>query len=101
MKETSTNLSSTPSIDKLRWIMKSLRDPENGCPWDLKQDFASITRHTIEEAYEVVDAIEQKDYSALEKELGDLLFQVIFYSQLGKSAHILVLTVLLLRYAKN
>lgn len=84
MKDTSTKLTSTPSIDKLRWIMKSLRDPESGCPWDLKQDFASITRHTIEEAYEVVDAIEQKDYSALEKELGDLLFQVIFYSQLGE-----------------
>lgn len=64
--------------------MAQLRDPETGCPWDLKQDFASITAHTIEEAYEVVDAIEQNDFSELNKELGDLLFQVIFYSQLGQ-----------------
>ena len=73
-----------PSMDKLRWIMEVLRDPETGCPWDLKQDFNSIVPHTLEEAYEVVDAIEQGDFSELEKELGDLLFQVVFYSQLGK-----------------
>lgn len=72
------------SIDKLRWIMAKLRDPETGCPWDMKQDFSSITAHTLEEAYEVVDAIEQQDFVELEKELGDLLFQVIFYSQLGQ-----------------
>jgi ATP diphosphatase len=72
------------SIEKLRWIMSKLRDPETGCPWDIKQDFASITAHTIEEAYEVVDAIEQNDFVELNKELGDLLFQVIFYSQLGQ-----------------
>ena len=72
------------SIDKLRWIMAKLRDPETGCPWDKKQDFSSITAHTLEEAYEVVDAIEQRDFVELEKELGDLLFQVIFYSQLGQ-----------------
>jgi ATP diphosphatase len=77
-------LDSKASIDKLRWIMAKLRDPETGCPWDKKQDFASITAHTIEEAYEVVDAIEQQDFVELEKELGDLLFQVIFYSQLGQ-----------------
>jgi len=77
-------LNSNASIDKLRWIMKRLRDPETGCPWDAKQDFASITAHTLEEAYEVVDAIEQQDFVELEKELGDLLFQVIFYSQLGQ-----------------
>lgn len=76
-------LSAPPSMDKLRWIMSCLRDPETGCPWDLKQDFLSITPHTIEEAYEVVDAIEQGDFKELEKELGDLLFQVVFYSQLG------------------
>ena len=64
--------------------MAELRDPETGCPWDIKQDFASIVPHTIEEAYEVADAIEQQDFSELEKELGDLLFQVIFYSQLGQ-----------------
>lgn len=72
------------SIAKLRWIMSQLRDPETGCPWDLKQDFSSITSHTLEEAYEVVDTIEQGDFNELEKELGDLLFQVIFYSQLGE-----------------
>ena len=64
--------------------MAQLRDPENGCPWDIKQTFASIVPYTIEEAYEVADAIERNDFSELEKELGDLLFQVIFYSQLGK-----------------
>jgi ATP diphosphatase len=77
-------LNEQASIEKLRWIMTQLRDPKTGCPWDIKQDFASITSHTLEEAYEVVDAIEQRDFVELEKELGDLLFQVIFYSQLGK-----------------
>jgi len=77
-------LNEQASIEKLRWIMACLRDPETGCPWDMKQDFASITAHTLEEAYEVVDAIEQGDFVELEKELGDLLFQVIFYSQLGQ-----------------
>ena len=77
-------LNEQASINKLRWIMSELRDPETGCPWDIKQDFASITSHTLEEAYEVVDAIEQGDFVELEKELGDLLFQVIFYSRLGE-----------------
>jgi len=79
-----TMLDEQASIDKLRWIMEELRDPETGCPWDIKQDFASIVPHTLEEAYEVADAIEQQDFTELEKELGDLLFQVIFYSQLGQ-----------------
>ncbi|MBU2869604.1 nucleoside triphosphate pyrophosphohydrolase [Colwellia sp. E2M01] len=77
-------LNEQASVEKLRWIMAQLRDPGTGCPWDLKQDFTTITSHTIEEAYEVVDAIEQGDFAELEKELGDLLFQVIFYSQLGQ-----------------
>lgn len=77
-------IDASPSIEKLRWIMSQLRDPETGCPWDIKQTFASIVPHTIEEAYEVADAIEQEDFRELEKELGDLLFQVIFYSQLGQ-----------------
>lgn len=77
-------LNDKASIDKLRWIMACLRDPTSGCPWDLKQTFSSIVSHTLEEAYEVVDAIEQQDYVELKKELGDLLFQVIFYSQLGE-----------------
>ncbi len=76
-------LDDKPSIEKLRWIMTQLRDPITGCPWDLKQTFASIVPHTLEEAYEVADAIEQGDLVELEKELGDLLFQVIFYAQLG------------------
>lgn len=71
-------------MEKLRWIMEQLRDPTSGCPWDIKQDFASIVPYTLEEAYEVADAIEQSDFTELEKELGDLLFQVVFYSQLGK-----------------
>ncbi|MGB1197690.1 MAG: nucleoside triphosphate pyrophosphohydrolase [Thalassotalea sp.] len=82
------NIESTASIEKLRWIMAQLRDPETGCPWDLKQTFETVVPHTIEEAYEVAEAVaqavEQQDFSELEKELGDLLFQVIFYSQLGQ-----------------
>lgn len=80
-------LTEQASMNKLRWIMTELRAPETGCPWDIKQDFSSIVPHTIEEAYEVadavMDAVEHQDFSELEKELGDLLFQVIFYSQLG------------------
>ena len=64
--------------------MERLRDPERGCPWDRQQSFGSIVPHTLEEAYEVADAIEQEDWGALPEELGDLLFQVVFYAQLGK-----------------
>ncbi|MFY0702125.1 MAG: nucleoside triphosphate pyrophosphohydrolase, partial [Bermanella sp.] len=71
-------------LDDLLFLMSRLRDPETGCPWDIKQTFASILPHTLEEAYEVADAIEKQDYAHLKEELGDLLFQVIFYSQLGK-----------------
>ncbi|MBD1555353.1 nucleoside triphosphate pyrophosphohydrolase [Vibrio sp. S9_S30] len=71
-------------IEQLKQIMVQLRDPEVGCPWDLKQDFDSIVPHTIEETYEVVDAIHKRDWINLKEELGDLLFQVIFYSQLAK-----------------
>lgn len=71
-------------IEQLEQIMAKLRDPEGGCPWDLKQNFETIVPHTIEETYEVVDAIHNKDWSNLQEELGDLLFQVIFYSQLAK-----------------
>ncbi len=72
------------ALDDLLALMARLRDPQHGCPWDLKQNFESIVPHTLEEAYEVADAIAQKDWSHVEDELGDLLFQVIFYSQLGK-----------------
>ena len=74
------------NIEKLLEIMESLRDRESGCPWDLEQDFSTIAPHTIEEAYEVADAIEREDWSDLRGELGDLLFQVVFYTQLGKEA---------------
>ncbi len=64
--------------------MRKLRDPDNGCPWDLEQDFSTIAPYTIEEAYEVADAIEREDWDELRHELGDLLFQVVFYAQMGK-----------------
>ena len=63
--------------------MSQLRDPNKGCPWDLKQDFTTIVPYTLEEAFEVAEAIENHDFQELEKELGDLLFQVVFYAQLG------------------
>jgi len=71
------------AIERLLAIMARLRDPQGGCPWDREQDFASIAPHTIEEAYEVADAIERSDLAALRDELGDLLFQVAFHSQLA------------------
>ncbi len=71
-------------IDELLHIMARLRDPHKGCPWDLKQDWRSIVPYTIEEAYEVADAIEQGDFTELKSELGDLLFQVVFYARLGE-----------------
>jgi nucleoside triphosphate diphosphatase len=70
-------------IDRLLAIMSRLRDPQSGCPWDLKQTFQTIAPYTIEEAYEVADAIERSDMSDLRDELGDLLFQVVFHSQLA------------------
>jgi MazG family protein len=72
------------NIEKLLEVMESLRDPDHGCPWDLEQDFSTIAPHTIEEAYEVADAIERQDWADLRGELGDLLFQVVFYTQLGR-----------------
>ncbi|WP_287030909.1 nucleoside triphosphate pyrophosphohydrolase [Pseudomonas sp. UBA6310] len=71
-------------LDDLLHLMARLRDPQHGCPWDLKQDYASIVPHTIEEAYEVADAIERGDFAHLPGELGDLLFQVVYYSQLAR-----------------
>jgi len=72
------------TVEDLLFLMSQLRDPENGCPWDRKQTFNSIVPYTLEEVYEVVDAIEKEDYPHLKEELGDLLFQVIFYAQMGK-----------------
>ncbi|MCF6322910.1 MAG: nucleoside triphosphate pyrophosphohydrolase [Gammaproteobacteria bacterium] len=71
-------------IKKLLEVMSQLRDPEAGCPWDLAQDYRSIAPCTIEEAYEVVDAIERGEMDDLCDELGDLLFQVVFYAQIAK-----------------
>ncbi|MFW1678661.1 nucleoside triphosphate pyrophosphohydrolase [Pontibacter sp. JAM-7] len=73
-------------LKQLQTLMARLRDPETGCPWDLKQDFASIVPHTLEEAYEVADAIDKQDWRHVQDELGDLLFQVIFYARLGEEA---------------
>ncbi len=70
-------------IDRLIDIMARLRDPDGGCPWDLEQDFASIAPYTIEEAYEVADAIARGDREDLRDELGDLLLQVVYHAQLA------------------
>lgn len=71
-------------LNDLLHLMDRLRDPQHGCPWDLEQDYASIVPHTLEEAYEVADAIERGDFQHLPGELGDLLFQVVYYSQMAK-----------------
>jgi ATP diphosphatase len=80
------NMTDTLSLTRLAAIMSRLRDPGNGCPWDLAQDFETIAPYTIEEAYEVVEAISERDWPELKKELGDLLFQVVFHSQMAREA---------------
>ncbi len=72
------------TLQDLLHLMARLRDPQYGCPWDVKQNYASIVPHTLEEAYEVADAIERGDFDDLKGELGDLLFQVVYYSQLAR-----------------
>src|SRR5437588_9743131 len=76
----------TRPIDDLIAIMARLRDPERGCPWDKEQNFATIGPYTIEEAYEVADAIERTDMGALKEELGDLLLQVVFHARMAEEA---------------
>jgi ATP diphosphatase len=76
------------SINDLLQAMQRLRDPVTGCPWDLEQDFKSIVPSTLEECYELAQAIEQEDYEHVAEELGDVLFQVIFYAQLGKEQNL-------------
>jgi len=76
----------TRDLDALRRVMADLRTPETGCPWDLEQDFASIAPYTVEEAYEVADAIERGDMDDLKGELGDLLLQVVYHSQMAEEA---------------
>lgn len=75
-----------PPIERLRAIMARLRDPQHGCEWDLAQDFATIAPYTIEEAYEVADAIERGDMAELKAELGDLLLQVVFHARMAEEA---------------
>jgi len=75
-----------PEIARLLSIMAQLRHPETGCPWDIKQTFATVAPSTIEEAYEVVDAIERNDLDELREELGDLLFQVVFHARIAEEA---------------
>ncbi len=74
------------NIDRLLEIMARLRDPERGCPWDVQQSFATIAPYTIEEAYEVADAIARADMAALRDELGDLLLQVVFHARMAEEA---------------
>lgn len=74
----------TSPVDRLRAIMRALRDPQTGCPWDIEQDFATIAPYTIEEAYEVADAIEREAWPDLKDELGDLLLQTVFHAQIAQ-----------------
>lgn len=83
-RNSSMKQSPNSAMESLLAVMERLRDPKTGCPWDIEQDFRSIAPSTIEEAYEVVDAIEQDDFEHLREELGDLLFQVVFYAQMAK-----------------
>ncbi|MCG7492313.1 nucleoside triphosphate pyrophosphohydrolase [Thalassobius sp. Cn5-15] len=73
-------------MPRLLEIMRALRDPDSGCPWDIEQTFATIAPYTIEEAYEVADAIERKEWGELKGELGDLLFQSVFHAQMAEEA---------------
>lgn len=79
---------SLPPIERLKAVMARLRDKDRGCPWDVEQDFASIAPYTIEEAYEVADAIERDDMSGLREELGDLLFQVVFHARMAEEQNL-------------
>ncbi|MBF8780779.1 nucleoside triphosphate pyrophosphohydrolase [Pseudomonas fulva] len=74
----------TYTLDDLLNLMARLRHPRHGCPWDLEQNYVSIVPHTLEEAYEVADTIERGDFQHLQGELGDLLFQVVYYAQLAR-----------------
>ena len=76
------------AIDDLLAVMARLRDPNGGCPWDLAQTFASVAPYTVEEAFEVADAIARNDISALKDELGDLLLQVVFHARIAEEAHL-------------
>ena len=79
-------MSSRHDIEQLLTVMRRLRDPDDGCPWDLKQTFQTIAPYTIEEAYEVADAIDRGAMDELRDELGDLLLQVVFHAQMASEA---------------
>ncbi|MCL2504685.1 MAG: nucleoside triphosphate pyrophosphohydrolase [Alphaproteobacteria bacterium] len=74
------------NIKRLLEVMDKLRDPDTGCPWDIKQTFASIAPYTIEETYELVEAIENNDIPNIKEELGDVLFQIVFHAQMAKES---------------
>jgi len=76
------------ALKQLLNVMEQLRDPENGCPWDKEQTFASLVPFTLEESYEVADAIDKQDFDELRSELGDLLFQVVFYAQIAREKNL-------------
>jgi nucleoside triphosphate diphosphatase len=84
MKNVSMSDAPRHNLPDLLAIMARLRDPERGCPWDVKQDFSTIAPYTVEEAYEVADAIDRRDWHDLRDELGDLLLQVVFHAQMAK-----------------
>lgn len=85
-RETSDKIVNNPNggMSRLLEIMRRLRDPETGCPWDIEQDFSTIAPYTIEEAYEVADAIQREAWDELKTELGDLLFQSVFHAQMAE-----------------
>ncbi len=82
------NAKNVRGIERLKYIMERLRDPKNGCPWDIEQTYETIAPYTIEEAYEVADAIELQDKAALKDELGDLLLQVIYHTQMAAEENV-------------
>ena len=85
-KANTTDQMSAEAVVRLIGIMRRLRDPDSGCPWDIEQNFDTILPYTIEEAYEVADAIQRRDWKELESELGDLLLQAVYHAQLGSEA---------------
>ncbi len=76
-------MSTRYNLEDLKYLMRRLRDPVDGCPWDIQQTYRSIVPHTLEEVYEVIDTIEREDFPHLSEELGDLLFQIVFYAQIA------------------
>ena len=98
---TSQSERASAGMDGLLEIMRDLRDPVHGCPWDLKQDFSTIAPFTLEEAYELVDAIASGDDQQVRDELGDVLFQVVFYSQIADEKGLFDLMMSWKRFPKN